>query len=345
MIQLVHGNILEAKVEALVNTVNTVGVMGKGIALQFRQAFPLNYEAYRAACKREEVQPGHIFVVDMHRFENPRYILNFPTKRHWKGKSKIQDIDSGLQDLVSKLKEYGIQSVAVPPLGCGNGGLDWNIVRPRIETALQPLEGVKILLFSPEGAPAPDEMKVATKVPKMTDGRASLLGVMLAYAESGYRLSLLEIQKLAYLLQEAGEPLRLKFVKGKYGPYAEALNHVLQRIEGHFVRGYGDRSGDASVHVLPEGEAAAKEYLAQKIETRQRISRVEELIEGFETPRGLELLATVDWLARQDESVRADPEQAVVAVHSWNDHKRKAFPRPHIVVAWQQLRDCGWLEK
>jgi hypothetical protein len=191
--------------------------------------------------------------------------------------------------------------------------------------------------------PTPDQRRNLTDAPRMTDGRASVLGAMLAYAESGYRLSLLEIQKLAYLLQEAGEPLRLKFVRDKYGPYAEALNHVLQRIEGHFIRGYGDRAGDASIRVLPEGEAATREYLIHKPETRTRIDRVVQLIEGFETPRGLELLATVDWLSKEDSRVRDDPKRAIAAVHEWSDHKRTAFPAPQIEVAWRQLSECGWL--
>ena len=342
MIEHAHGNLLDADVEALVNTVNTVGVMGKGIALQFRQAFPGNYEAYRIACKRKGVKPGHMLVYDTGRFENPRFIFNFPTKRHWKGKSRIDDIRAGLADLVRVVRHYQVRSLAIPPLGCGNGGLNWADVRPMIEEAVCELQDVKVLVFSPEGAPAAEKMAVRTDKPRMTDGRAAVIGAMLAYAESGYRLSLLEIQKLAYLLQEAGEPLGLKFVRGTYGPYAEALNHVLQRMEGHFIRGYGDRSGEASVRVLPEGAAAAQECLAHKPATRQRIERVVMLIDGFETPRGLELLATVDWLAREDTRVRDDAKCAVIAVHNWSDRKRESFPAPQIQVAWQQLVDCGW---
>jgi O-acetyl-ADP-ribose deacetylase (regulator of RNase III) len=342
MIEHAHGNMLEANVEALVNTVNTVGVMGKGIALQFRQAFPGNYTAYRAACAHHQVKPGSVLVYQTGRFENPHFIFNFPTKRHWKGRSKIEDIQTGLADLVRLVRDYRVKSLAVPPLGCGNGGLDWSAVRPLIEGALSELTEVRVLIFAPEGAPPPEAMVVRTDAPRMTDGRASILGAMLAYAEVGYRLSLLEIQKLAYLLQEAGEPLRLRFVRDKYGPYAEALNHVLQRIEGHFIRGYGDRAGDASIRVLPQGEAATREYLIHKPDTRARIDRVVHLIEGFETPRGLELLATVDWLSKEDPHVRADPKRAVASVHEWSDHKRKTFPAPHIEVAWRQLSECGW---
>src|SRR5260370_2421441 len=134
MIYKAEGDLLSTDAEALVNTVNTVGVMGKGIALQFKLAFPDNYSAYEAACKHEEVQIGKMFV--FHRENNPRIIINFPTKRHWKGKSKIEDIKSGLKALIKVVRKDNIKSIAVPPLRCGNGGLDWAEVRPWIEQAL-----------------------------------------------------------------------------------------------------------------------------------------------------------------------------------------------------------------
>src|SRR5277367_6324686 len=177
MIEHTHGNIIEADAEALVNTVNTVGVMGKGIALQFRQAFPENYAAYVVACKHKDVKPGHVMLFDTGRFENPRFILNFPTKRHWKGKSRIEDIEAGLKDLVATVRKHAIRSIAIPPLGCGNGGLNWSDVRPIIEHAVCELAHVRVLLFGPDGAPAPEEMKIRTAPPRMTDGRASLIGV------------------------------------------------------------------------------------------------------------------------------------------------------------------------
>src|ERR1700688_2843591 len=141
------GDLLKTPAEALVNTVNTVGIMGKGIALQFKQAFPDNYVAYEAACKREEVQIGKMFV--FHRTSNPRTIINFPTKKHWKGKSKIEDIKSGLKSLIEVVKKEEIQSIAVPPLGCGNGGLNWRDVKPLIEQAFSELPDVKVQLFHP----------------------------------------------------------------------------------------------------------------------------------------------------------------------------------------------------
>jgi len=216
--------------------------MGKGIALQFKQAFPRNYELYRRACEHGAVAPGKMFVVPTNRLGNPQFIINFPTKRHWKGKSRMDDITAGLVDLVEVIRREDIPSVAIPPLGCGNGGLDWDEVRPKIVSALSVLPDVRVLLFTPEGAPAVEDMVVATARPRMNQNRAALIRMMLDYDVPGYRLTLLEIQKLAYFLQIAGQPLKLKFVKQQYGPYAEELNYVLQRMEGHFIRGYGDRS-------------------------------------------------------------------------------------------------------
>lgn len=337
MVELMRGNILEADVEALVNTVNTVGVMGKGIALQFRQAFPANYDLYRRACKRSEVVPGRMLVVSTHRLENPRLIINFPTKRHWKGKSKVEDIEAGLVDLVNVIKREHISSIAIPPLGCGNGGLDWDDIRPRILNALAAVPSVKALLYSPDGAPGVDAMPVATKRPRMNNNRAAMVTLMLSYGIPGYRLTLLEIQKLAYFLQLAGQPLNLAFVKQQYGPYAENLNHFLQRLEGHFIRGYGDRNREASVRVLPDAVNEAAEFLADDNATMERINAVSELIEGFETPHGMELLSTVHWVLQEDPRAKSDLNVAVQLVHSWNDRKRAVFPINHITVAHSHL--------
>ena len=342
MIYRAEGDLLGTDAEALVNTVNSVGVMGKGIALQFKQAFPENYSAYEAACKRGEVEPGKMFV--FRRSNNPRLIINFPTKKHWRGKSKIKDIESGLRALVNVVKAEKINSIAVPPLGCGNGGLEWNDVRPLIERAFSEVPDVIVQLFYPEGAPKSEEMRIATKRPAWTLGRAVILELLNRYALPGYRLTLLEIQKLAYFLQEAGEPLKLNFQKQRYGPYAENMHFVLQRMEGHFVRGYGDRSRDVSLELYSDAVHEAQEFLSDEPDTLERLRRVSKLIEGYETPYGLELLSTVHWVATRDNRGAAtNPELAVEGVLSWNDHKRKTFSPSRINRAWHRLQDEQWL--
>lgn len=345
MVEEIRGDILQAHAEALVNTVNTVGVMGKGVALQFKQAYPDNFSAYEAACRRGEVKLGKMFVFHTSALHGPRLIINFPTKRHWLRKSRVEDIESGLNSLVQVIRQEGITSIAIPPLGCGSGGLKWDEVRKLIKTALDDLPDVKVLLYSPDGAPAAEKMRISTQKPSMTPGRAAILGLMHRYGLPGYRLTILEIQKLAYLLQAAGEPLKLKFVKQKYGPYAESLHHVLQRIEGHFIRGYGDRTRKASLEMFPAAVDEAEQFLEAEPKTRERLERLAKLIDGFETPYGMELLSTVHWVATQeDPRAKTNPEAAVKLVLSWNEHKRNTFVKEHILIAWNRLHDEGWFD-
>lgn len=163
MIRFTTGDILAEDTEALVNTVNCVGVMGRGIALQFKKAYPENFRAYAKGCERGDVRPGRMFVFETGTLTNPHYIVNFPTKRHWRGKSRIDDINSGLKDLVNVIRWRGIRSIAVPPLGCGLGGLEWSNVRSRIENALSEFNQLKVVVFEPLGAPDA-KMRVRNRV-------------------------------------------------------------------------------------------------------------------------------------------------------------------------------------
>ena len=345
MITFSKGDLLQSGAEAVINTVNCVGVMGKGIALQFKQAFPRNYDAYRRACDAGEVRLGEMFVFDTGSMINPRWIINFPTKGHWKAKSRLPDIETGLEDLKRVILDNGIRSIAVPPLGCGNGGLDWAEVEPVIRRALGDLNEVDVRLFAPGAAPKVDEMRVGTTRPNMSRGRALVLTLLGLYGAAGYRHSLLEVQKLTYFLQAAGEDLKLGFQKYQYGPYAENLNHVLQRIEGHFIRGYGDRSQAAEIAVLEGGRQEAEAYLAGDEAARDRLDRVAELIAGFETPYGLELLSTVHWVLVHDAEASGDPDRVVQAVHAWNPRKAAVMREPHIRTALDHLQRNGWANR
>lgn len=344
MIEYGSGNLLKADVDALVNTVNTVGIMGKGIALQFRQAFPDNYKAYKVACDRGEVRLGSVFVFERLHIERPHFILNFPTKQHWRSKSRLADIESGLEDLVRVIEKNAISSLAIPPLGCGNGGLDWSDVRPRIVEALSGLTDVRVIVYGPHATPQASAMPVGTKKPNMTPTRAAMLALMRVYAEPGYRVSMLEMQKLAYFLQEAGEPMRLEFARGDYGPYAEVLHHVLQRLEGHYIRGYGDRSRGSTMWLLPEAAEVADRALGAETQVAARYRQVRDLIDGFETPYGLELLATVHYLATQAEEVATSAARAVELVQSWSERKSERFRPEHVRLAWRRLAETGWIE-
>jgi O-acetyl-ADP-ribose deacetylase (regulator of RNase III) len=346
MLKLIQGDILKADAEALVNTVNCVGVMGRGIALQFRKAFPENFKAYKYACDAEQFNPGQVLVYDLNRFENPRYIINFPTKKHWKGGSKIEYIESGLKALLEEVSRYNIRSIAIPPLGCGLGGLNWGQVRPIIEKAFETLDGVDVLLYEPIGAPEAEVMVKENKVPEMTDGRAALLGLMRRYLEAMMDpfVSLLEIHKLMYFMQETGENLQLRYKKGKYGPYAENLRHVLNVIEGHFITGFADAEDrpDVQIELLPDAAEQAEAFLESHSETCERFDKVADLIKGFETPFGMELLSTVHWVGTRENAKTID--EAVQKTYEWNDRK-KMFQEKHIRIVWEVLEQKGWLSK
>ena len=347
MIQRTHGNLLDAPAQALVNTVNTVGIMGKGIALQFKKVYPQNFDAYRRACEAGEVEIGRMFTVDLATLDGPRFIINFPTKRHWRGKSKIEDIEAGLQGLVAELRRLGVHSVALPPLGCGNGGLDWAEVSPLIEKALGGLADVNIYLYEPSSTPAAEKVKASAKRPRMTVARAVILALINRYLAACLDpfATLLEIHKLAYFAQSAGESLKLGFEEGPYGPYADNLRHVLNHMEGHFIRGVGDgrTQPDTRVDLLRGVASDAEAFLEDHSLTQERFARVAELIDGFETPFGMELLASVHWVvAQQDQRAKDDLSIAVALVRGWNDRKARMFGEREIEAAWTRLKTLGW---
>jgi O-acetyl-ADP-ribose deacetylase (regulator of RNase III) len=344
MIEYRTGDILQADAEALINTVNCVGIMGRGVALQFKNAYPANFKAYEAACAREEVQPGRMFVFETGQFTNPKYIINFPTKRHWRGKSRMEDIEAGLRALAEEIRARRIRSIALPPLGSGLGGLDWRDVRPRIEAALRGLDDVRIIVFEPHAAHEAQTSARSREVPKMTAGRAALVVLMHRYLGGLMDpfVTLLEVHKLMYFMQEAGEPLRLRYAKALYGPYAENLRHVLRAVEGHFVSGYAD-GGDApdkQLELVPGAVADAEAFLQDHAATRTRFDRVADLVEGFETPFGLELLSTVHWVAAHEGAT--NPDNVKAQTYAWSDRKQRFSPR-QIALALDVLTKKGWL--
>jgi O-acetyl-ADP-ribose deacetylase (regulator of RNase III) len=341
VIRYVQGDILDSEAEALVNTVNCVGVMGRGIALQFKRAYPANFKAYAAACKRSEVQPGRMFVFDLGGFENPRYIINFPTKVHWRGTSRLEHIEAGLQALVEEIQALDIKSIAVPPLGSGLGGLDWAEVRPLIERAMVAAPDVDVAIYEPVGPPR--RKAVATPRPAMTAGRAALVALMARYLRGllDPTINLLEVHKLMYFLQAAGQPLRLRYQRAWYGPYAENLRHVLLEVEGHLISGYTGEtdSPDTALDIISGAAQQAEDFLASDAETQQRFERVARLVEGYESPYGLELLATVHWTAHEGVAGR---DEVANAVWAWG-HRKRQFTPQQIELALNRLNELDWI--
>lgn len=342
MIEYTTGDLLKSDADALVNTVNCVGVMGRGVALQFKKAFPDNFKAYKAACDREEVQPGKMFIFERRELVGPRFIINFPTKRHWKGKSRMEDVESGLEALAKDIRAFGITSIAIPPLGSGLGGLHWPDVRKRIEATLGDLPDVRVIVFEPNGAP---EVVKSKDVPNMTPGRAALVALMDRYLGGLMDpfVTLLEVHKLMYFMQAAGQPLKLRYAKAPFGPYAENLRHVLSAVEGHLISGYSDGGDqpDKQLELVPGARDDAKALLADEAEVTKRFDRVADLVEGFETPFGMELLATVHWVATQEGA--STLEDAISRIHAWNERKQQFTPR-QIGIALEVLTRKGWLQ-
>ena len=310
MIRFTQGNLLESQAEALVNTVNTVGVMGKGIALMFKERFSANFLAYAAACKAKKVQTGKMFVTEVHELGGPRWIVNFPTKRHWKAPSELTWVKDGLQDLRRFLLENKVKSIAIPPLGAGNGGLEWPKVREQIELTLEDLD-VEILVYEPTSQYQNVAKRSGTE--KLTPARALIAELVRRYWVLGMECSLLEIQKLAWFMERAIErfslennPLKLEFKAHIYGPFTPKLNFVLDNLDGSYLR-CDKRISDASPLDVIWFDDSHKDLVQAYLKTEARqysgaLEYVGELIDGFESPFGMELLATVDWLLTRENA-------------------------------------------
>jgi O-acetyl-ADP-ribose deacetylase (regulator of RNase III) len=310
MLHYTEGNLLDAEVEAVVNTVNTVGVMGKGIALMFKERFPDNFRLYKRACDNEEIEVGKVFTTYPGGVLWPRVIINFPTKRHWREKTKIEYIQDGLEDLVRVIREEKISSIAIPPLGCGNGGLDWQDVKKEIETYLKSLEDVEVIVYQP----TEKYQNVAKKngVEKLTPSRAIIVEAVRRYGILGFDCTLLEIQKLAWFIEKFGygsevaEKLNLHFSANKFGPYAHDLTHLLDSLDGSYLH-CDKRIADATPFdiIWVDDERAEKAQLYLKSRENQNfraaLDKVGDLIDGFESPLGMELLASVDWLISKEQ--------------------------------------------
>ena len=309
MIRYTQGNLLEADTEALVNTVNEIGVMGKGIALMFREAFPENTRQYVAACKAKTVHVGSMFVVRERDLTGQRWIINFPTKKHWRQPSQLEWIRDGLRDLVRVIQEKQIRSVAIPPLGCGAGGLDWSQVRDEIELALCDLGDVEVFVYSPT-----TEYQNAPKrsgVDELTPARALMAELVRRYSVLGLDCTNLEVQKLGWFLtrvirkRRVTDPLELDYSANKFGPYADKLRHLLNGLDGsylHCEKRLSD-AGPADLIWFEDSRRAKLQEFLQSEACRPYLDALEEtavIIDGFESPLGMELLATVDWMVAEN---------------------------------------------
>jgi len=344
-----RGNLLKDDAQALVNTVNTVGVMGKGLALQFKRAYPEMFIAYQAACRDGRIRPGSVFAVPV---DDGRWVLNFPTKRHWKQRSRLEDITTGLNDLVRLTHELQLTSIAVPPLGCGNGGLDWQTVKPLIVEKLTPL-GIPVHLYVP-GTPKPEDMVIGARRPELTHNRARLLSAVHRYIRLAWtkgisdrpQASLIEVQKIGYLLQKAGLDLRLSFEPARFGPYSNALHRGLAEMEGHYLLGFGDGTGGAraDLKILPKAVEHIETAVIDDREFENAWADVRSAINGYEYPEGMELLASVHFLA-EPAGAAADPAWVTARLASWSERKGRLFPLDTVAGALERLTEARLLSR
>jgi O-acetyl-ADP-ribose deacetylase (regulator of RNase III) len=341
MISFEKNNILNIKAEALVNSVNLAGVMGKGIALAFRETFPENYKLYRKACEVKEIDIGKIFVTETGQFF-PKYIINFPTKKHWRLPSKYEWIDAGLRSLKEWLRENEIKSIAIPPLGSGNGKLDWTRIKVMILDALKEFENkLEIVVLEPSEQ-FETKPSLAKTDAKLTPARAMLLYIMSRYQVMGYEINLLVVQKIAYILQRLGEPLRLRFEKGYYGPFAYNLLPVLKAMKPYYINFKSLDNAKPST-VLKQNQSTIKEveeYVEINLTKDQKdhLKKTLDLIKDFETPFGLELLGTVDYIFTQENRI-LESKEVLGEIKNWTNRKKKLFKLYHIDVAKEKLQE------
>ncbi|HEY0843646.1 type II toxin-antitoxin system antitoxin DNA ADP-ribosyl glycohydrolase DarG [Methylotenera sp.] len=338
------GDLFLDKAEALVNTVNCVGVMGKGVALEFKRRWPENYKAYKKACNAKVLRPGSMLIFELTNLfgkSEPKFIVNFPTKDHWRAKSKLEYISEGLDALVGDIKRYKIKSIALPPLGCGNGGLDWDVVRPIILEKLSVLDDVSVSIYAPLNE-SDDPEYVDTNL-KMTQGRAIFLKSIAELETSfGGVLDRLSLQKIAYFLQVMGVPLNLDFTKNLYGPYSEALKKAIVALEVDYKLIAGFQT-DREAHVTPAGFAVAEDYLKNDEKSEAVIDNLTKLVDGFETPYGLELLSTVHKLATTSEVGNNDIKYIASEMVALEKNKRNVFPEEEIRLAFHRLKEDNLL--
>ena len=341
MIRYLTGNLLEANVQALVNTVNTVGVMGKGIALQFKERFPLNFKLYAEACKKGEVGIGKMFVVKENTFNGEKIIINFPTKTEWFMKSQYAYIEEGLKDLVNVIKQYQIQSIAIPPLGSGNGGLKWANVKSLMNQYLGDIP-VDILIYEPNEAVKEVLQKEAKKKNvNLTAIRAMLLYSLAMYEKRGETPSVFAANKIAYFLQESGEPLRLDFVQYTYGPYTQAMDKLLYALNGKYIKGLEQMESKPFEPITLNYERMdeVNDFVKKKLSSlqRDRLKSVFSLIEGFESSMSLEILSSIHFLLRKNKSLTK--VELFEQVQNWNNRKKGLIKERHIDIAVKHLED------
>ena len=338
MIHYITGNLLESDAEALVNTVNTFGVMGKGIALQFKNTFPNNYKKYSEACKNKELEIGQLLITEENILSGKKIVINFPTKTNWRLPSEYKYIEAGLEELVKVIKEKSIKSIAIPPLGAGNGGLDWNKVKSILEKYLSQTEA-EVFIYEPNAT-----IKEVLKKERvtLTPARAMLLSVLFDLAKNGEFVSEFASEKIAYFLQQFGanEAFKLDFKKSFYGPYSGKVKHVLYYLNGSYIMGYSskDKKPFEELGIVMESEKEVDEFLSkpENSEYKTIAKKTKTFLSGFYSAFGLELLSTIDFIMKEKNII--EENEIINYLEKWSNRKKTMFTNPQFVkIAMNKL--------
>jgi len=341
MIHYLTGDLFESRAEALVNTVNLMGVMGKGVALQFKNNFPQNFKLYKSACKNNEIAIGKLFVTRENTVFGEKIIINFPTKTDWRKPSEYSYVEEGLDDLLSVINEYKIKSIALPPLGAGNGGLNWGNVKKIIEQKLSDID-IDIYVYEPNSHIV--ERMRAERV-KLTSARALLLYVLYDLVRHGEYVSEFSSEKVCYFLQRFGakDLFRLQYEPKYYGPYSGKVKYVLNAMNGSYIMGYSDMNKKPfeSLTLVSDVIDEIESFVNSNTSLKEIADRTKAFLHGFYSDFGLELLSSVDYIMcmyGKDISV----DDIYTHLSEWSSRKEKLFhDKKYIELAKKHLLESG----
>jgi len=358
MVRVLTGDIFRSGAQTLVNTVNCVGVMGKGIALEFKRRFPEMYRDYVVRCGARQVRLGEPYLF---RGPSPPWVLNFPTKDHWRSVSNLADIVAGLEYLERHYEAWGITSLAVPPLGCGQGQLEWRVVGPTMYRHLIGL-AIPVEFYAPPGTPRPqmeEDFLLGASEPRESQSPSvegsridpawiALVEILARIDREPYHwpVGRTTFQKLAYFATEAGLPTGLRHSRGSYGPFAADLKQITSRLVNNGLVQEQRLGRMLAVKPGPTYRDAAQAFACQLTEWEAPIARTADLILRMRTEQA-EMAATVHFAAQDmQRRTKHRPTECEVldAALKWKQNRRPPWKEEDVMWAIRNLSVLGWLQ-
>lgn len=357
MVKVLIGDLFESEAQTLVNTVNTVGVMGKGVALGFRERFPDMYEDYLARCKAGQVKLGQPY---LYKRLIPPWILNFPTKEHWRSLARLSDIVRGLEYLESHYQEWGITSLAVPPLGCGEGQLEWRIVGPTLYRHLSRLS-IPVELYAPYGTPeeqleasflaepaAAAASNAVGRPPRVQPGAVALVDILARIEREPYHwpVGRTTFQKIAYFATQSGVPTGLTYERGSYGPFTRELKSLMTKLLNNGLIEEQPLGRMFAIKPGPTYEDARRAYSPDISRWEPLMDRLVDLFLRVKT-QDAEVAATVHFATQSlVQSLHRKPSESEVLaeVRRWKQRRRPPLDDTKVATAIRNLAALGWLD-